>query len=177
MKTKTIELYSLDELSEEAKEVAFRNFIETNDHYFLSDVLNEKLHELLEENDIIDIYGKYPSNPKHKAKVYYSLSYCQGDGAMFEGDFNWKKYQVIVKHSGHYYHSNSKIIEITYGDDIANEATEKVYAEFEEIYQEICNELKRAGYDFIEYEDSMENFEQACEANEWTFLSSGKMEN
>lgn len=174
MKTKTITLYNFNELTKEAQEKAHQDWIASNDYPFLSDCMNEWLHELLEENKTKDLNDTSKPNTK-PTPVFYSLSYSQGDGVMFEGHFEWKKYQVIIKHSGHYYHSNSKTIEITYGDD--NEATEKVYAEFEKIYQSICEELETRGYNQVEYEDSLEVFEETCQANEYTFLSTGKMEN
>lgn len=176
MKKKTITLYSFDELSEEAQKKAHKDWIENNDYTWLSDCMNERLHEILEENGIKDLNDT--SKPGTKpTPVLYSLSNSQGDGVMFEGKFEWKKYQVIIKHSGRYYHSNSKTIEITYGDDIANEANEKVYKEFETIYQKICKNLEQYGYDWVEEEDSLERFQESCEVNEYTFTSDGKMEN
>lgn len=180
MKTKTITLYSFDELSKEAQEKAHQEWIESNDYYFLSECTDEWLHELLVENKVTDLNDT--SKPGTKpTKVMYSLSNSQGDGAMFEGEFHWKKYTIYIKHSGHYYHSNSKTIEIHETDnldiDIGDDYEPKVYAEFESIYQSICKTLEQKGYDFIDYENSLESFKEACEANEYTFLSTGKMEN
>lgn len=143
--TKVYEVYNYEELTDEAKEKALAKWVEGNDYYFLSDYLNERLHELLEENKIADTNDTSKAGTK-PTQVQYSLSCCQGDGAMFEGVFMWKGYTVKVKHSGHYTHYNSKTIDI---------------------YK----------YDFIEYEDSMEAFEQACEANEYTFTIDGVIDN
>lgn len=181
MKTKTINLYSYDELSKEAQEKAFKQWRENNDYIFLSDDMNERLHELLEENKIKDVNGEYDTvnhvRPKGKAKVLYSLTYCQGDGAMFTGSFEWNGYEIIIKQSGHYYHSYSKTIEMTpEGADynIAEEA--EAYKEFEKIYQSICQQLEEYGYKIIDGEDSNERFVEECEANEWTFTSDGTLE-
>jgi hypothetical protein len=174
MKTKTINLYTYDELTKEAQEVALREWRDNNDYFFLSDNLAERLHELLEENKIKDTNDTSKAGTK-PTPVLYSLSRCQGDGAMFEGVFEWNGYTVSIKHSGHYYHSNSKTIEIT--NDTGDYIEDKPFEDFEALYQKICKELERYGYDFIEYEDSEENFKEACDANEYTFLLSGKMEN
>ncbi len=173
-------LYSYDELSEKAQEKALDNFRKDNEYIFLSDCLSQRLHELLEEYDIKDTNdtSKPGTTP---TQVMYSLSYCQGDGCMFEGVFEWKKYTVYIKHNGRYYHSNSKFIEIhetdNQGFDIGEDYEPEVYKEFEELYQKICKELEKYGYDFIEYEDSEENFRESCEANEYTFLEDGTMMN
>ncbi len=176
--TKEYTIYTVEELTQEARDKAHNKFNENNDYSFLSDNLNERLHELLEENNIKDLNDT--SKPSTKpTPVLYSLSNSQGDGAMFEGYFEWNDYTIKIKQSGHYSHSNSKTIEIYKDDEKGNaiDADEKVYTEFEKIYQSICKELERIGYDFIEYEDSEENFLQQCEANEYTFLADGTMFN
>lgn len=152
-----------------------------NDYYFLSDYLNERLHELLEEKGIIDTNDTSKAGTR-PTQVYYSLNYCQGDGAMFEGvyiyTFNSKKYIVTVNQSGHYYHYNSKnfsIVEDETGEEPEN--YNEVEQAFNTEYVGICKELERQGYDFIEYEDSMESFTESCEANEYTFTKEGIMDN
>lgn len=195
--TRNIELYEYDELNKEAQEKALAKWKEGNDYFFLEDCMNERLHELLEEKGIKDLNGEYDvvnqKRPENKGKVLYSLSYCQGDGAMFTGEFEfasevapkvngqWKKYTAYVTHSGRYYHSNSKLIEIheseNLGFDIGEDYQPKIYAEFEGMYKDICKELERFGYNFIEHEDSEESFSEECEANGYTFLSNGVMEN
>ena len=179
MKTKTITLYEYSELSQKAKNKALAKWCENNDMPFLADNLAERLHELLEENGIKDTNDTSKAGTK-PTPVLYSLSSCQGDGAMFEGTFTWGKYTVYIKHSGRYYHSNSKTIEIV--DENGHEASEENHNEslnddFEEVYQAICKELERMGYDEIEHENSEENFIEMCEANEWTFREDGTMEN
>lgn len=182
--TKVYNVYKLEELPKEAREKAHEEWEKNNDYFFLSDCMNEELHRLLEENNIKDVYGEYDKvkqeRPKGKARVYYSLSYSQGDGAMFEGTFTFthegKEYRAKVKHAGHYYHSNSK--DITIYDSEDEEIYEGVICDyFEKIYQDICYYLKKYGYDFIEYEDSMEAFQNDCDANEYTFTIDGIMDN
>lgn len=177
MKTKTITLYNFNELSKEAQEKAHQDWINNNDYYYLGDCLNEWLHELLVENNIKDLNDT--SKPGTKpTQVLYSLTCSQGDGCMFEGEFRWKDWYITIKHSGHYYHSNSKTVSWNYNEEPTDrQPSEKVEAQFESIYQSICKELENRGYDFIEQEDSLENFIEVCDGNEYTFLSSGKMEN
>ena len=168
MKTKTINIYELSELGEKEKAIAHQNWRQEQDYSFLKDDLTYKLNELLKDNKI-KIVGD--------TKVFYSLSYCQGDGAMFEGEFEWKKYTVYIKQSGRYYHSNAKMIEIhetnNLGIDIGDDYEPKVYTEFEKIYQKICKELERYGYDCMETNDSFENFKEECESNDVEFLLDG----
>lgn len=142
-------VYNFDELSEDAKQKAIENYREGEDFPFLTDDMLYKLEELLKENKI-----KYDITPN----VYYSLSYCQGDGAMFEGLVYWKQYQIRIKQSGHYYHYNSKTfdIDLINGNNISMKTYEKTEAEFNELYVQICKELEQYGYDQIEYATSDE---------------------
>lgn len=177
MKTITREynIYTFDELSQEAKDKARENFNQNDNYPFLSDDMNERLHELLEDNKIKD------TNDTSKAgttptQVLYSLSYCQGDGCMFEGNFEWNGYNVNVKHRGHYYHENSKTITIT--DEEGNYIdTDEPEEAFNALYVSICKELEKYGYDIIEYMQSEECFRETCESNDYTFLSDGTMFN
>jgi hypothetical protein len=162
MKTIKIEAYTIDELSKEAKEKALDWFREMNDDLpYLEEGMEEKLGELLEKNQISGM-----------GQVLYSLSNCQGDGAMFEGDFEWNHYNVNIKQSGHYYHSNSKVITIT--DEEGNEVTENEPNEaFESIYQSICKELEKYGYQIIEDENSEESVMESIRANDYLFTKDG----
>jgi hypothetical protein len=173
MKQHTITLYDYPELSKQAKERALSKWRETNDYPFLT----EYLHGLLTED--LDALG-IGYDPK-SLKLYYSLSYCQGDGVMFEGQLTYEEHEVQIKHSGHYYHSHSKTVTWDF-DDIdmtpsSIRATDAMRERFEDVYQNICKKLERAGYDYIESEDSEETFADICEANEWTFEENGTMRN
>lgn len=172
MKTKTINLFEYSELSPEAKKKALEHFREHDfDEYYLKVGLDNEVSDLLEEHKIKPIDGTY-------AKLYYSLSHSQGDGLMFEGVFDWKKYHITIKHSGHYYHSYSKTLEITYIDKEENEqdADEGTYAEFEKIYQTICKTLEKHGYEVIEDMQSEDYFIEQCNNYEYTFREDGTRE-
>lgn len=171
MKTKEITLYEYSELSPQAKKKALDYHREHGfDTYDLQVHLDNLISDLLEKHKIKPAEGTY-------AKIYYSLSNSQGDGAMFEGTFDWKNYTVKIKQSGHYYHSNSKVIEIVgeneHGTYDAPEADENA---FEAIYQSICKELEKVGYEHIEDMESESYFIELCNANEWTFREDGTLE-
>jgi len=170
MELKQIEIYEYDELSDDAKEKALSNFNEHNEYDFLSDDLSEYLNVLLEENGI-----------KGDAKLFYSLSYSQGDGVCFEGYFEYKGISFNVKHdNGHYYHSNSVYIDADFeddGDDLKGDVIEALENEFKEVYKEICDKIEKSGYSQIEYERGEENFKELCDANEYTFEKNGTMRN
>jgi len=165
MQEKIIKVYSFDELSVEAKERALQDYRNYNDMPFLEDEMNERLAQLLKENKI-----------KGKGEVAYSLTFSQGDGAMFRGQFEWKSYSVNIKHAGHYENSYCKIIDIS-SIKTGNDANEDTYSQFESIYQDICKELEKYGYSIIEDENSEETIKDIFESNGYTFLDNGKMEN
>ena len=161
--TKQIELYSFEELDEKAKEKAIKEEVDDlseNGLYFLSEDMQDALNQLLEENKI-----------EGNGKVYYSLSYSQGDGAMFEGNFIWEGLTVKIKQSGRCYNSNSKIIEI---ESPVNEDTTEAEKQFEDIYQSICDLLKETGYRTIEENTSEECAKENFIDQEATFTKDGK---
>lgn len=176
MKTKTIKLYEYQELSKEAKAKALSDYNEHFDGYALQVDLDNAIETELEK------HGIKPEDSSH-AKIQYSLSNSQGDGVMFEGRFEWKDYLVDIKQSGHYTHSHSKTIDIYRADDMeplsdvmTDAEAEKVYSEFENIYQSICSVLEKQGYEIIEDMQSEAYFIEACNANEYTFREDGTLE-
>lgn len=173
MRTAQTKVYSFEELSKEAQKKAVDYFRETNDFFFLEDCMNERLHKLLQENKIKDDNDTSEAGTK-PTQVFYSLSYSQGDGAMFEGVFFWKSYTAVIKQSGHYNHYNSKIIEL-YSTKTGKDAKEDVYTEFNDIYINICKQLEDYGYSIIEEENSEEHIKDMIHANEYEFISTGEL--
>lgn len=174
MKQITINLYNFGELSESAKEKAMQEWIKHDDLPFLEDAMDEYLIDLLIDNNI----------ESDNAKVFYSLSYCQGDGAMFEGPFMYKGVSIVARQSGHYYHENSKDLDFDYEglseDDVLKtdyKMQDNFEEDFNELYIKICRELKKYGYDFIEQEQSPEHLAKLFELNEYTFKEDGTMHN
>ena len=125
-----------------------------DDFDFLSDDLQELLKEKLKENNL-----EYED-----LKINYSLSYCQGDGFCFQGTIDTDKARFKITHYGHYYHYNSKNIEIiclfkgkdkeeVYSEDFTDKedkTAEKYADEFNELYVDICKEMEKIGYECIE---------------------------
>jgi hypothetical protein len=176
MKTIETVVYSFNELSKEAQKKAISDYVSDMDYPFLSDCMNERLHELLQENKIKD--KNDTSKPGTKpTQVYFSLLYCQGDGAMFEGNFTWRKYNISIKQSGRYYHYNSKdiIMANQKHGDVSDES--ELYQKFNNLYVKICKELEQYGYDFIKNEQSEENVIETFEENDYTFTKDGIMKN
>lgn len=102
MREEIIKIYTFDELSEEAKQKAIENYRDNDEMEWLPDDMQWKLDELLEE---------VKNLTTHSSKIFYSLTYCQGDGAMFEfdGEYTYRKktYYIKVRQSGNYYHKYS----------------------------------------------------------------------
>lgn len=175
MKTKQINLYEYDELSDEAQRKALEDFVEHNDYYFLEESLSEYLNQLLEENKV-KVFDK---------KVFYSLGNCQGDGLGFEGNFEFKGININVKHdNGHYYHKNSFNIEVEEveedNDDLRTDTLEVlregIEEDFKELYNNLCDIVEKSGYSEIEHENSEDAFKEYCENNEAFFKENGERE-
>lgn len=164
MKTVALNLYEYSELSKEAQEYAHSQWNEHDDMPFLSECMDEKAGDLITEAGMTI----------EDMKVFYSLSWSQGDGAMIEGLFTWEGNEYRVKHSGHYYHERSTTIDCVSDEDGNSTGDEKA---FEEAYVPVCKALARFGYDCIEAEQSEQAFIDACEANEYTFEANGRMRN
>lgn len=129
---KIINVYNFDELDERAKQKALTDRMEIEKNIYCNCCLESDMEEKAKE--LLDKYfkGAIFNN------VYYSLSYCQGDGAMIEfsigiEDFN-KYYHVFndedmrflleneiiekieIKHVGRYYHKYAFDINICYNN-------------------------------------------------------------
>lgn len=93
MKTKTIVLYTFDELSSQAKEKAREWWLGCVDENDYDATIEDAVHmgELLgieiEARPWTNTSGFNGSSPK----VYWSGFCCQGDGACFEGAYRYKK--------------------------------------------------------------------------------------
>lgn len=175
MITKTINLYTIDELEEVSKEGytrAIENEREGNEYHFLGEYLEEYLLELLKEHKDIKYDGE------SDMKVYYSFPYCHGDGAMFEGyityTYKGKDYNIKIKQSGRYCHYNSKDFTIT--DEDGNYIDGQIYEDFDSVYKDICKKLEKEGYSYIESEDSEENIHDNLSINGFMFTIDGLIE-
>lgn len=96
--TKTIKIYNFDELSEEIKQKLIEKEIEYQHELYCEDFLESDME--YKANELLKKYFK--NNNATLKKVYYALSYCQGDGAMFEFDLYYYNKHVSIKHYGYY---------------------------------------------------------------------------
>mgnify|MGYP003558164235 CR=1 FL=1 len=125
--TKIHNIYEFDELPQDTKEQLVKKeceiLTENYCNYYLEEDIEEKAKELIKK-----AFGE-------KAVfqgVYYSLSYCQGDGAMIEFDLKYCNKNVKIRHDGgHYYHENSYYILEVYGAELTQK---KFKQQHEKIY-------------------------------------------
>jgi hypothetical protein len=186
MDTVKINIYKFSELSDKAKEKAIELWYESEEYPMLSDDIKEDLSQ-------IDSYFE-------DTKLEYSLSYSQGDGLSFSGDFilskwikdNNDKYKLsdeeidsIIEstsvwskgNDGRYaYASESDIdFETTFEDCDLSDQIEGIVMDIRKYYIDICDKLEKYGYDIIEYRMTEDEFNDHCESNDYRFYASGKM--
>jgi len=174
MKDYTIRRYSFEELSERAKEKAIEGMRNS-----LNELLDsEALTEYLEERVSTALGGE-----SERIRLEYSLSYCQGDGVAIYGtiqrkdapDLSWPEGAAYVElgrtqWSNHYSHYNSFSVSAY---DEEGEDIEDVRI-IETQLRDLCRELERDGYKFIEACTSEEAaIEQLQEAGD-VFTIDGK---
>jgi len=161
-------VYEFEELSPEARKNAIDKWYEHEDYCYLEDELTECCKSLLEENNIV---------LKENLKLGYSLSYSQGDGLNFTGNFYWKKYDIRIKHSWRYQFASSSVIVIynNRGEELPENHVD--YEKFKKLYLNICNELEKYGYAELEYRMNDDEFSHHCEINEYTFSENGELFN
>jgi len=162
MKTIQTIVYDFSELSPSAKLNAIEEWYKNEDYPFLSNDIYEKFTELADQHGI-----EYDD-----IDIYYSLTYRQGDGLCVIGTIRKGNKSLFLKHHGHYCHAKSVEMMFTNdGEEIDGDD------ELEDIYFDICRELEKYGYSILEYRMDENEFNELCEANEYTFLPSGKMKN
>lgn len=166
MRTFTTEhtVYTFEELTPEVQKKVISDFQQNEDFYWLEDIMQEQLQELLKKYNF----------KSENAKVYFDLSHCQGAGAMFEGKVFWKSYTIDVKQSGHYYHYNSKTLDI-YSTKTDKQASDAIYNEFDSIYIDLCRDLERFGYKTIEATLEDSNIIECIQEGKYEFYADGKI--
>lgn len=188
MRTIETVVYDFDELSDEAKQKAIEKWYENEDYPWLED----DMAEFLSEND------PYFCDKK----IQYSLSYCQGDGLSFESKFDlekWLKDKGTVRASfipvlvlyldirscgntgNHYCYAHRDQIEMnidTYKSNANFDALcESILRDVQDYYMELCKKAEEYGYGILEYRMNEQEFDECCQANEYTFLPDGTMKN
>ena len=154
MKDYTVRRLAFSELNEGARERAILQ-------------LQDTLHEYLDEREITDylrgqIEGALGGYPDEDIEIAYSLSYCQGDGVAIYGmirradapDLTWPEgadHVMLTRNSwGHHYsHWNTFSVEIY---DVEGETVDDGDGThiLETQLRDLCRELERAGYKYIE---------------------------
>lgn len=202
--TKTINLYTFDELSDKAKEKA-RNWFREACAY---DEWWENTFE--DAKQIAKLMGIEIKN------IYFRGFSSQGDGACFEGSYahkvasvaavkeyaptdkelhrivtalalaqsEWRNaIKATVKHSGHYYHSRCTDIDVTLDYSAwvdSEEATPDLTLQAEENITELLRDFMEWVYVQLEkeseYQNSDENIDGNIRANGYTFRENGKRE-
>ena len=146
-------------LSDEAKEKARGWYREMNELPWLEEMLKEFVNDKLKE------YGYKVES----LEIFYSLSYCQGDGLSFSCTLEKCGVTYVVSQcSNNYYHANT--MDAYRLDEDGNEEEEKGLLEE---MRSIAKEAEKAGYDEIKYQNSNEAIDEAMEANEYTFTLEG----
>ena len=182
MRTEQIKIYEFKELSKEAQENAINYYRENQEIYL--DLFSDGVVEELEERGFKDV------------KLYYSLSYCQGDGLCFscsaiDLEELFKHYPYLIdkyaqlleediflrinKDSHNYQHSNTTSVYYECYNNEVESLVEQLVEEIEEIKQELCKEYEKRGYDEIEYQESEEHIKEEIECNNYEFLENGEV--
>lgn len=193
MKTISVNLYSFDELSEAAKQVAIEKRRQSK---YECDYLLECFSD--------DATGKIIEAGFEDPKLSYSLNNCQGDGLSFKAS-NYDKEKLIElfkKHLGpnkektidlildylsieikgntgnHYCYASKNDIELIfeyYNSEVPNieDIIAAVESDLKDIYMNLCDELEKQGYEEIEYQFSDECITEDIQANEYEFTEEG----
>lgn len=159
-------IYFFGDLSENAKEKARGWWRDNDDMPFLGSHLTNIIKEKLEEKGF-KVLG---NTAEDDLKIFFSLSYCQGDGVSFEVTLSRNGITYEVNQSGRYVHELAlDVIAERTSDGHELEVSEETMQEL----RDACKETERVGYDEIEYESSPEYIDEIMEANEYTFTAEG----
>ena len=186
MRTHTVQLYDINELSEQAQEKAIDKLRELDYFGVESHDLTDQFKERLEE------YG-LPTD------VEWSLGYSQGDGVAFYGDVDvpkllktigeYDKYAYLIRRyepsvtltrnswGYHYSHFNTMDVDGESREVAPREAEKwkELTALIELRVRSVSKELEKMGYDEIEYRQEKEQIIEMAEANEMEFREDGRL--
>jgi hypothetical protein len=183
METIEIKTYKFEELGKEAKTRAIEDFGQHSREYwdllpFYSDMCLEKLEDEGFKGDF---------------KIYYRLTYCQGDGMSFEGSFDLLDYLKVnklltrfknvfdddtrasIKQVGHYYHYNSMELYMPEFKEGKEELGQDLTGIIEEHIESLSKKLEKEGYEQIEYRLSDEAVIEDIKAEDCSFLENGDL--
>ena len=193
---KTTQTYSFNELSDEAKQVAFDNNLDINvDNWDWYDSTKDDFHAILE---LVGFYNIYSS---------FNGFYSQGDGASFSADYRYKKgclkavkqhapndkelhsiVEGIISHQksngyllscevskrGHYCHSNTMNFTWYKNDDgYFDWKNDFVENELEQLFRDLADWYYSRLENEYEYLTGFDAVAEMLEANEIQFLENG----
>ena len=164
MKEYTVTRYSFDELSETARETAIKNTQDKLWKWLDSDLIEEYL---------VDDYMEILGSDAEELEIQFSLSYCQGDGVALYGrlyrceGLAWPEgvaYLDLTKNSwgSHYSHYNS--FNVTAYDEEGYDLGLDISVIVKQL-RNLCRDLERKGYKYIEAETSRESAIDYLESN------------
>ena len=125
--TKTFNIYEFDELAEDIKQKVIEREAEGIRQIEIEDFLREEMEFYAEQ-----LLEEYFEDKAIFKNVFYSLSYCQGDGAMIEFDLNYCGKNVEIRHDPHCHYCHERSFEII--DHIGEQLTnlqQQIGIEFE----------------------------------------------
>lgn len=202
MREVTFELFTFDELSEEAKKKAVEEYLAK---------YGDELFGPYEVATLSDYFiGRLARYGYEDMEVFWSLGHSQGDGMRFEGEMvdedtihvakrlleeeDFKKYAKIVEELGmviqivgtthQYYHYNTMAVNFDldkgvcwdHFDDYEYERVlDRLYEKIKLDIIEISEELEAEGYEHIDYHYTEENVKNVLSINEWEFYEDGSI--
>jgi hypothetical protein len=174
MRTVLTEVYAFSELSEKAKENARQ--------WLISD-WDLCLHEDDYYQDLLSVNGF------KNAKIEYSISYSQGDGASFTADIDLDKFLVgkyealkgvdfelkIHSFDSNYCHERTKQVEAHFyhGTEAEGELIDELRKEVEELRIDLCKTIYEAMVSDYESQTSVESVNEFAENNGYEFTREG----
>lgn len=195
MREVTIKYYLFEELGEEAKKRAIKDWRESDsgkDNFLVTETLKNKLTEYLFTD----------------TEIYWSLSCCQGDGVSFTAEITLEnavkavgkhltekeknqlkriegagiEFNYIQNHlSCHYTHGRTISTHINWGElsgsiyRYSEKLVEKVAKYTDDYRLEICGELESIGYKEIDSMNSDEYITETLDSIGYEFLENGKI--
>ena len=187
------QVFKFEELNKDAKEKVINEYYQNeleNGYQTLSD-------DIMQNMTSIDIYFS-------NIYLFYSLSYSQGDGLSFAGEFNlhqWleDKHATMTKYKrsaicknvkrvfstgnkSRYYYCGKGQIEINQDWDgverpYLDSLCGKILQEIKSYYVDLCAKLEKYGYSILEYRMSNDEMKEHCESNEYNFFEDGRLAN
>lgn len=160
MREITQKVYEFHELDKDIQEKLIEKEKQNQKEWYCNDFLEKDMVEKAKE-----LLQKYFKQKAVFSGINYSLSYCQGDGAMIEFEVEYCGKLIYVKHNNycHYYHERSFCLEYPNYAYLTDKQEEKLK---EKIYN-MNYELMKYGYELIEAEYNREDIENILSEREY----------